>query len=130
MRRHLLILGATGYTGRHLVRQALDAGHSVTAVSRHPEQLTREHPHLATRALDLTRDEDALAQLLRGHDVVLSTVGRGLKLRAHGLIAKADPLILRAMPRADLASATRQDMTVSGGSLGDVRPETTSPSPG
>lgn len=96
----ILLLGATGATGRHLVRQALESGHMVTAVSRHPDPQSPQHAGLATRRLDLTRDEVGLVQLLPGHDVVLSTLGRGLKLRSHGLIRQTDPLIVRAMAQA------------------------------
>ena len=35
----LLIFGATGGTGRELIRQALDRGHSVTAFARDPSAL-------------------------------------------------------------------------------------------
>ena len=35
----LTIFGATGKTGKHLVRQALEAGYEVTAVARDPSKL-------------------------------------------------------------------------------------------
>lgn len=96
----ILLLGATGATGRQLVRQALELGHTVTAVSRHPDPPSPQHAGLAIRQLDLARDEAGLIQLLPSHDVVLSTVGRGLRLRSHGLIRQTDPLIVRAMEQA------------------------------
>lgn len=36
---HVLLAGATGVIGSHLVPQLLEAGHSVTGLSRHPERL-------------------------------------------------------------------------------------------
>jgi uncharacterized protein YbjT (DUF2867 family) len=33
----IVIFGANGPTGRILTKQALDAGHTVVAVTRHPE---------------------------------------------------------------------------------------------
>ena len=36
----LTIIAATGGVGRHLLRQALDAGHDVTAVARNPARLS------------------------------------------------------------------------------------------
>jgi hypothetical protein len=36
---NLTILGATGGTGRELTRQALERGHEVTAIARHPGRL-------------------------------------------------------------------------------------------
>ena len=43
-----LVIGATGATGRHFLRQALDQGHHVRAIVRTPSKLPqdlRQHPH-------------------------------------------------------------------------------------
>src|SRR6266702_8788866 len=45
-RLRILIIGATGGTGQHLVRQALEQGHQVTALVRKPKKLKVEHPNL------------------------------------------------------------------------------------
>jgi nucleoside-diphosphate-sugar epimerase len=37
-RRNILVLGATGGTGRHIVAQALAQGHAVTALVRSPDK--------------------------------------------------------------------------------------------
>src|SRR5712691_3765930 len=42
----LLIVGATGGTGRQLIAQALERGHAVTALVRNPAKLQIEHPQL------------------------------------------------------------------------------------
>ena len=43
----LLIFGSTGGTGRELVKQALDQGHSVTAYARDPAKIENlQHPGL------------------------------------------------------------------------------------
>ncbi len=46
----LLILGASGRTGQHLVQQAMSAGHQVTALVRNPQKLevTHEYPEGGT----------------------------------------------------------------------------------
>lgn len=36
---HLTILAASGATGLELTRQALDRGHTVTAIARDPERI-------------------------------------------------------------------------------------------
>jgi uncharacterized protein YbjT (DUF2867 family) len=36
---NLTVLGAAGRTGREIVGQALEAGHAVTVLVRHPEKL-------------------------------------------------------------------------------------------
>lgn len=45
-RTRVLIVGATGGTGRQLVAQALERGHVVTALVRNPAKLQIEHPQL------------------------------------------------------------------------------------
>ncbi|KYF59802.1 hypothetical protein BE04_43275 [Sorangium cellulosum] len=75
----LLILGATGGTGAALVRQALEAGHEVSAFARTPASIPVPH-HERLRALrgDIM-DAEQVSRAVSGHDAVLSAVGsRGL----------------------------------------------------
>jgi putative NADH-flavin reductase len=71
---NLLVLGATGGTGRELVRQALDAGHDVTAFVRDPRRLTQRHPRMRTVSGDVL-DRSAVARVLPGHDAVRCLLG-------------------------------------------------------
>lgn len=69
------IIGATGASGRRLVRAALAHGHDVTAIVRDPAKaadLAAER--LTIRALSLT-DHVALVEALRGHDAVINAAG-------------------------------------------------------
>jgi putative NADH-flavin reductase len=43
---NIVILGATGKTGSILLRQALDAGHTVTALVRTPSKITLKNDKL------------------------------------------------------------------------------------
>jgi putative NADH-flavin reductase len=70
----LLIFGATGGTGRELVRQALERGHSVTAFAREPAAL-EEHDNLRGLAGDVL-DPAAVERAVTGHDAVLCVVGK------------------------------------------------------
>ena len=73
----LLIFGSTGGTGRELVNQALDQGHSVTAFARDPAKIEDiQHPSLKVvrgNVLDPVAVEGAVA----GHDAVFVTIGAG-----------------------------------------------------
>lgn len=69
----LLLLGATGGTGRQLLSQALDGGHEVTALVRSPEKLSAEE-RLCVRTGDAT-DPEAVEAAVAGQDAVLSTLG-------------------------------------------------------
>src|SRR5437660_9386450 len=44
--KRVLIVGATGGTGRQLVAQALERGYAVTAFVRDPSRLQVDHPQL------------------------------------------------------------------------------------
>jgi uncharacterized protein YbjT (DUF2867 family) len=70
---NVLIFGATGGTGRELVRQAIDRGHSVTAFARDPTVLGERHG-LRWLAGDVL-DAGAVEQAVAGHDVVLCVLG-------------------------------------------------------
>ncbi|WP_433173457.1 NAD(P)-dependent oxidoreductase [Actinoallomurus sp. CA-150999] len=70
----LVIFGANGPTGRLATAQALAEGHTVTAVTRHPEAFP-----LREAALDVVKadalDPEAVDRAVAGHDAVISTLG-------------------------------------------------------
>jgi uncharacterized protein YbjT (DUF2867 family) len=70
----LLVLGATGATGRLVVEQALATGHSVRALVRTPEKLTVRHPALEVVTGQAT-DRHDVARAMTGTDAVISTLG-------------------------------------------------------
>lgn len=70
----ITIFGATGRMGRLLTRQALDAGHLVTAYARNPAKLDLTHPDLTVVAGELD-DEEAITAAVRGADAVIEGVG-------------------------------------------------------
>lgn len=72
----LLVAGATGTVGQHVVAQALARRHEVLAVARRPESLTAAHRDLQVVAADIL-DSEAVAPFLAGVDAVISTVGIG-----------------------------------------------------
>jgi putative NADH-flavin reductase len=70
----VVILGATGGTGRELVKQALEIGHDVTAFVRDPSKLSLKHEKLSIvqgNMLDAASIERAIA----GQDAVISALG-------------------------------------------------------
>jgi uncharacterized protein YbjT (DUF2867 family) len=71
---NLLVLGATGRTGRLVVEQALAAGHTVTALVRSPEKLTIVNSNLRVVAGEAT-DKAAVSRALQGADAAISTLG-------------------------------------------------------
>jgi len=68
----IAIIGATGNVGTRLTDEALRRGHSVTALARQASKLQARNG-VTTRDVDVA-DAQALADALRGDDVVISTV--------------------------------------------------------
>ena len=71
----LALIGATGYVGAALLEEALNRGHQVTALVRHPEKLP-QHANLSAQRADV-HDVASLTEQLRGHDAVLSAFNPG-----------------------------------------------------
>ena len=70
----VLIVGATGGTGRQLVEQALERGHDVTALVRDPSALRIVHPRLTVARGDVL-DYQSVEAAVRGQDAVISALG-------------------------------------------------------
>lgn len=69
----LLIFGATGKTGLHLVQQALALGHQVTVFVRNPACFPVRHANLKTIPGDIL-DPRSVKHAIHGHDAVLSSI--------------------------------------------------------
>src|SRR5689334_18774714 len=117
----LTIFAATGGIGRHLLAQAVAAGHDVTAVARNPRNLPRQDARVGVVTADLTAADPAvLASAADGADAVLSGLGpRNPKTEA-GIASRGTRDIVAAMQ----ATGTRRIVVVSAAPVGTV------PSPG
>jgi putative NADH-flavin reductase len=92
----LLIIGATGRTGRILTREAVSRGHVVAALVR-PTSLLAPSSHLNVVVGD-PLDAAQLGELLTGQDAVISTLGQNRKGDSH-LLRNAAAAMLRAYER-------------------------------
>jgi len=54
----IAVFGAGGRIGSRIVDEALNRGHDVTAVVRHPENYTKIHEHLKVAKADLFKTQD------------------------------------------------------------------------
>lgn len=70
----LVIFGANGPTGRQATEQAIASGHTVTAVTRHPEDFPLGHARLRVAGADVL-DACAVERLVAGRDAVISALG-------------------------------------------------------
>lgn len=85
----IVIFGASGRTGKELVRQALEQGHLVTAFVRTPSRLNVSHTNLYVTQGDVT-DAVSVQKAIKGQDAVLSTLG-------HSSPFKYDPDVVKGM---------------------------------
>lgn len=98
----ILVLGATGPTGRHFVETALEAGDSVTALARNPAALGALSGRIAVVQGDATAQRD-VATAMRGQDAVVSTLGRGNSLTADALFSRAAEAVIAAAKAEDVS---------------------------
>ena len=92
----ILVLGATGGTGRLIVSQALARGHEVTALVRSAEK-ARDLKGAKLIVGDV-RDEKALREALKGQDTVISSLGTPASpFREVRLLSTATRALLNAM---------------------------------
>lgn len=92
---NILVLGASGRTGRLVVEQALAAGHTVTAFARDPSKLKLSGENLNIANGD-ARDFDSLRAALKGSDAVIDTIGGGERK----LIATTMAALVAAMQKS------------------------------
>lgn len=74
--KNVVLIGASGFVGSAILREALNRGHRVTAVVPNPEKITIENPNLTVVKADAT-DPDTLAALARGKDAIISAYNPG-----------------------------------------------------
>ncbi|HEV2355870.1 MAG TPA: NAD(P)H-binding protein, partial [Puia sp.] len=64
---NIALIGA-GYVGGEILKEAVNRGHRVTVIVRHPEKIA-SHPQVTAVKGDVF-DVDGLSRSLRGHDAV------------------------------------------------------------
>ncbi|NKB35995.1 MAG: NAD(P)H-binding protein [Gammaproteobacteria bacterium] len=72
----IVIFGASGSLGQHLVKQALNQGHQVSAFARDPSALKLQHQDLTRIKGNALKPID-VAAAVKGHDAVLIVLGTG-----------------------------------------------------
>jgi nucleoside-diphosphate-sugar epimerase len=92
----VLIVGATGGTGRQLVAQALERGYAVTALVRHPSTLRAEHARLRVMRGDVL-DYPSVEAAMQTQEVVLCALGHKRFFRPTRILSDGTRNILRAM---------------------------------
>jgi putative NADH-flavin reductase len=92
----ILIIGATGGTGRHLVAQALERGMKVTVFVRDPARVKVEHGDLTVIRGDVL-DYASVEAAVKGQEAVLSALGHKQFFRPTRILSEGTRNILKAM---------------------------------
>jgi uncharacterized protein YbjT (DUF2867 family) len=113
----VLVIGATGGTGRELVQQALAQGHQVTAFVRDPGKLPIQHANLRVAKGDVL-DYGTVESAMRGQDAVLSALGHKRFLYPNKIQSDGMRNILRAMTACDVPRLICETALGIGNSVG------------
>ncbi|WP_044173832.1 NAD(P)-dependent oxidoreductase [Flectobacillus major] len=70
------VIGASGFVGSAVLKEALSRGYEVLAIVRHPEKITTEAPNLTIVKGDVNHTE-SFVELIKGVDAVLSAYNPG-----------------------------------------------------
>ena len=70
----IALFGATARSGREIIRQALQRGHTIKGFARTPSKLGVEHENLTLFKGDIY-ERDTIDPVLEGHEVVVSMIG-------------------------------------------------------
>ncbi len=111
----IVVFGATGGTGKQVVRQALEAGYQVTAFVRSPEKLDVDGLNLKIIQGDVM-EADKVEQAIAGQDAVISTLG-ATRPPVSGMMETAARNIVSAMQKNNV----KRLLSTTGGGVRDPR---------
>lgn len=95
---NIVLIGASGYVGSALLKEALARGHRVTAVVSNPAKLAAQ-PGLEVVKADVL-DSAALAPRLQGHDAVVSAFSGHAQADVYGYYVQGMRAIIAAAKQA------------------------------
>jgi putative NADH-flavin reductase len=76
--KKIVLIGASGFVGSAILKEALDRGHKVSAVVRHPERINLTHKNLLIRQGDVAFS-NTVSEAGKGTDAVISAYNPGWK---------------------------------------------------
>lgn len=97
----IFIIGGTGKTGRELIKQGLERGHSITALVRNPEKFNFNNPDLKIIKGNVLIP-DSFEKCVYGHDAVLSSLGHKRFIIPSRILSKGTKHIINAMNKHNI----------------------------
>ena len=112
--KEIILIGASGFVGSAILNEALDRGHKVEAVVRHPEKITTVHKNLVVTQSDVSFI-DNVTEVCKGADAVISAYNPGWK---NPEIAEETTRVYRVILEGVRKSGVKRFLVVGGaGSL-------------
>ena len=112
--KEIVLIGASGFFGSAILKEALDRGFKVIAVVRHPEKIKTVHKDLIVKQYDVS-SADTVAEVCKGADAVISAYNPGWK---NPDIAKEITLVYKAILEGVRKAGVKRFLVVGGaGSL-------------
>jgi len=72
----IALIGATGFVGTAVLKEALQRGHEVTAIARHPEKIAAAEGKVKPLAADVLNINE-VTEAVKGHEAVISAYNPG-----------------------------------------------------
>lgn len=113
----ILVVGATGGTGREIVKQALERGHDVVALARNPSKLDLKHERLRVVKGDVT-DPSTLDAAVRDVDAVVCALGHKRWLGPSNILSQGTRNIIAAMEKNGVKRLVVESALGVGDSIG------------
>lgn len=112
----IIVFGSTGSIGKHVLEQALNEGHEVTAFARNIDKINLTHQNLHIVSGDVM-SANSVASTMPGHDAVVCVLGAGRKgeVRAQGT-----QNIIRAMQTHNISRLVCQSTLGAGDSWNNL----------
>ena len=92
----IFLVGGTGGTGRELIKQGLERGHTITALVRYPNKLRLSHPNLRIIKGNVLIS-DSFDGAMQGQDAALSALGHKKFFIPTNILSKGTKNLINAM---------------------------------
>jgi putative NADH-flavin reductase len=113
---NLLIIGATRGIGFQLLDQALEAGHTVTALVRDPQKIAKQHERLKLIQGDIL-DLEVVQRAMAEQEAVCVTIGIGVTWKPVMVFSQGTRNVLEAMHQ----KGVRRLICITGIGAGDSK---------
>lgn len=98
--KKIVLIGASGFVGSAILNEALNRGHEVTAIVRHPEKINIKNPNLTIVQGDVSSAGE-VSKLCKGADVVISAYNPDWKNpKIYDETLKVYPALLEGVKKA------------------------------